>query len=212
MLREFSAGSRISEGSTTNTVTPKSAGEKSSTPDSTMIEAHRTYLNIIAAELLRPDIRSKLSPSDLVQESMIVAYRKFESYRGKSLGELRNWLEGILRRKYCVVMKKYYRTEKSSIYREKSIETLKDASKNWDLPARGEETAASVAEYAEIRELVYAEINRLSADERTVIELKLQHQLTIAEIARRLDISTDCAHKRYQRTIKKLYDRVTQQT
>ena len=212
MLREFSAGSRIAEDSTTSAETPRDAVDNSNMPDSTMIEAHRTYLTIIAAELLRPEIRSKVSPSDLVQDSMIVAYLKFDTYRGKSVSELRNWLEGILRRKYCVVMKKYYRSEKSSIDREKSIETLKDASENWDLPARGEETAASVAEYAEIRELVYAEIDRLSADERTVIELKLRHQLTIEEIARRLDISTDCAHKRYQRTIKKLFDRVVQKT
>jgi RNA polymerase sigma-70 factor (ECF subfamily) len=212
MLREFSAGSRIEEDSTTNAETPRGAVENPNLPDSTMIEAHRTYLTIIAAELLRPEIRSKVSPSDLVQESMIVAYRKFESYRGKSLGELRNWLEGILRRKYCGVMKKYYRTEKSTIHKEKPIETLKAASVNWDLSASSDQTAGSIAEYAEIRELVYSEIDRLSPDERKLIDLKLRHQLTIAEIARRLDISTDCAHKRYQRTIKKLYDRVTQQT
>jgi RNA polymerase sigma factor (sigma-70 family) len=83
---------------------------------------------------------------------------------------------------------------------------------NWDLSASSDQTAGSIAEYAEIRELVYSEIDRLSPDERKLIDLKLRHQLTIAEIARRLDISTDCAHKRYQRTIKKLYDRVTQQT
>src|SRR5262245_28411131 len=61
-----------------------------------LLQLYRNYLTILAATQLDARLRRRMSPSDLVQEAMLGAYRDFDQFRGASERELLAWLRQIL--------------------------------------------------------------------------------------------------------------------
>lgn len=60
------------------------------------LESHRKYLHLLARLYLNPRLRSKLDPSDIVQETLLKASENEGRYRGQSDGERTAWLREIL--------------------------------------------------------------------------------------------------------------------
>ena len=60
------------------------------------LEACRPYLLRVAERHLPGAIRAKVGASDLVQESLLDAHRKWGDYSGSSPDELRAWLYRVL--------------------------------------------------------------------------------------------------------------------
>src|SRR4051812_43409404 len=61
-----------------------------------LLTLYRNYLTILATTQLDARLRRRISPSDLVQEAMLGAYRDFLKFRGSSERELLAWLRQIL--------------------------------------------------------------------------------------------------------------------
>jgi RNA polymerase sigma-70 factor (ECF subfamily) len=61
-----------------------------------LLQLYRNYLSILATTQLNPRMRARVSPSDLVQETMLAAHRDFDHFRGDSEREFLAWLRQIL--------------------------------------------------------------------------------------------------------------------
>src|ERR1043166_6123686 len=61
-----------------------------------LLTLYRNYLTILATTQLDARLRRRMSPSDLVQEAMLGAYRDFGKFRGNTERELLAWLRQIL--------------------------------------------------------------------------------------------------------------------
>src|SRR5436853_6037180 len=61
-----------------------------------LLTLYRNYLTILATTQLDARLRRRISPSDLVQEAMLGAYRDFGKFRGNTERELLAWLRQIL--------------------------------------------------------------------------------------------------------------------
>src|SRR5215470_7096098 len=61
-----------------------------------LLTLYRNYLTILATTQLDARLRRRVSPSDVVQEAMLGAYRDFPKFRGSSERELLAWLRQIL--------------------------------------------------------------------------------------------------------------------
>src|SRR5436190_9018052 len=61
-----------------------------------LLTLYRNYLTILASTQLDARLRRRFSPSDLVQEALLGAYRDFPKFRGTSERELLAWLRQIL--------------------------------------------------------------------------------------------------------------------
>lgn len=170
------------------------------------LNAHRTYLLKVAHDLLKPELRPKVSPSDLVQESIVIAIRKFQSFHGSSPQQLRDWLESILRRKYCNLQRVFYRNARHAIRREVSLDAVRSDQPGWEIPDPHEDDRSNDAnlQIAMIRR----ELRHLTPAENEVFLLRMEQDLPVSEIAVRLGITEACVHKRYQRAIKHLYERL----
>jgi len=172
-------------------------------------ESHRAYLTNLAAVLLCCDMRSRLCPADLVQETLIVAYFKYDRFRGESNDQFRNWLEGILRRKNSEAMRKFRRTGKSGGGKEISYDAVRSIGMEGDPPDPLNEEEENAMRIFEQLELLREEIRKLPAIDQALIEGKLIDDLTIAEIARQIGLSVTNAYQRFGRARKTLKMRLS---
>jgi len=65
----------------------------------TLVYRFHRYLLKIAGERVGPEVGRLVSPSDLVFDTVVSAFRKIDQFRGQTEGEFRAWLKMILIRK-----------------------------------------------------------------------------------------------------------------
>jgi RNA polymerase sigma-70 factor (ECF subfamily) len=85
------------------------------------LERFRSYLRLFAEAGLDRRLRSKLDPSDVVQQTLLQAHQRKDQFRGTSDGELAAWLRRILARNLlgCV---RDYQCCKRDVSRERSLD------------------------------------------------------------------------------------------
>jgi len=88
-----------------------------------VLEGYREYLRLLARARVGQDLRVRLDPSDLVQETLLEAQRDFHQFLGNSEEELAVWLRRILVRN-LVDQLKYHQSQKRDVAREQPLESL----------------------------------------------------------------------------------------
>lgn len=81
----------------------------------------RDYLRLAAARELSSELRAKLSPSDIVQETLTAAQQGLGQFRGESEAELHAWLRRILLNYVTQAHRRYLVGEKRDVRRERSL-------------------------------------------------------------------------------------------
>ncbi|MCA9214108.1 MAG: sigma-70 family RNA polymerase sigma factor [Planctomycetales bacterium] len=61
-----------------------------------LLEAYRNYLRLLARLQLGRMLQIRVSPSDLAQESILVARKAFHGFRGDTEPEMLSWLRSVL--------------------------------------------------------------------------------------------------------------------
>src|SRR5262249_30323652 len=89
--------------------------------DEPRLEAFRAYLRLLARLQVDPRLRRQLDPSDLVQQTMLTAYRSLAQFRGRSDGELAAWLRQILAHQMTHAVRDLTRLRRD-VNRERSLE------------------------------------------------------------------------------------------
>ena len=79
------------------------------------LESCREYLLLMAARGLDADLVAKGGASDLVQDTLLGAYRDFAAFHGSSRDELLAWLRKILHNNLAVHRRRYRGTRKRRI-------------------------------------------------------------------------------------------------
>jgi RNA polymerase sigma-70 factor (ECF subfamily) len=91
------------------------------------LERFRGYLHLLARLHLDPRLRAKLTPSDVVQQTLLQAYQGLAGLRGATDAELAAWLRRILAHNMAHAVRDLGRA-KRDIGRERSLEEAVDAS------------------------------------------------------------------------------------
>jgi RNA polymerase sigma-70 factor (ECF subfamily) len=168
-------------------------------------ESYRDYLRVLARQGLGSRLSGKVDESDVVQETLLQAFRMQDQYRGTSDLERMGWLRKILFHKLCDVHRRYSRG-KRNVAREHSIfETLEHSSICLAHQLRAVD--ASPADQAARKEAALnmaAALEQLPERQREAIEMHYLQGGTFSEVAERMGLNRNQVAGLIRRGLSKL--------
>jgi len=174
-----------------------------------LLQLYRNYLTVLATTQLDARLRKRVSPSDLVQETMLSAYRDFEQFRGNSEPELLAWLRKILINCLYHAYEVHMQAKRRDVRRDVSLE---EVNKVLDrsvvrlahvLADKGASPSACVAQ-RERGVAMADQLAKLRREYRDVIVLRNLQGLSFDEIAVQLGRKTGTVRMQWLRAIEKL--------
>ena len=174
-----------------------------------LTQLYRNYLQIVARVQIDRHLRRRLSPSDLVQETLLKACRNFRQFQGDSEKELLGWLRSILINALRRAVERELKAGKRALRREVSLQdVLADVANSVNhLDQALVCQAPSPSRQAARRELAAVmadQIAGLPPDYRDVLVLRNLEGIAFDEIARRMNRSVGAVRVLWLRALRRL--------
>ncbi len=132
-------------------------------------------------------LQGKLDPSDLVQQTLLQAQRKFDQFRGTSDDELAGWLRQILAN-VVIEQRRHFGRDKRQATREVSIEAaLAESSRRMSRFAAQDPTPSEQLQFDERSLAIAAAMERLPREQLDVLILHYWQEHSIHEISSLLE-------------------------
>ncbi len=166
----------------------------------------RNYLVIAARAQLGTGVQSKLDASDIVQQTLLEAYRDFPKFRGETEAEWVGWLRQILRRNLLNAVRTFRDTEKRAVNKEIRFDPGGDADRSnavGQLAANDDSPSGAVIR-KENEMLIADALTQLSPDHQQVIVLRNLQKLPFDEIATQMNRSRPATQMLWMRAMEKL--------
>jgi RNA polymerase sigma-70 factor (ECF subfamily) len=160
-----------------------------------LFETCRNYLLMVANRELDPELQAKGGGSDLVQETFLDAQRDFGGFRGRTEGDLLNWLRAILQHNLANFRRRYHATDRRAVTREVPLDDTRAPLAD-DVP-----TPSGVALAREQVQLLESALGRLPVQYQQVIRLRHQEHRAFEDIGSRLGRSADACRQLWIRAI-----------
>jgi RNA polymerase sigma-70 factor, ECF subfamily len=174
-----------------------------------LLQQYRNYLMVLASTQLETRLQPRVSPSDVVQETMLRAHKNFGQFRGASEAELLGWLRQILVNNLAKFVEQHMLAARRDVRREVSIERLGKALEQSTvqlaalLPAESKSPSMAVQQREEAVQLA-DRLAQLPADYRDVLMLRNLQSLPFEEVAERMGRSVGATRMLWLRAIERL--------
>lgn len=166
-----------------------------------LLDGCRQYLLLTANRRLDPELRGKIGPSDMVQETLHEAQRDFEDFQGLSEEELLAWLRRILLNNLADVRRRYRTAGRRQISREVAFRDVLSA----ELLTVESDSPQSYAIAREEDAALKRALDQLAEPGRKVIQWRNYERCSFEEIGQRLGRSAEAARKVWVRTLGQLH-------
>jgi RNA polymerase sigma-70 factor (ECF subfamily) len=174
-----------------------------------LLQLYRNYLTVLATTQIERRLRARLSPSDVVQETMLRAHKNFGQFRGASEPELVGWLRQILVNNLAKFVEQHVLAARRDVRREVSIERLGAALERSTiqlaalLPAESKSPSMAVQQREEA--VVLADrLSQLPEDYREVLLLRNLQGMPFEEVAQQMERSVGAVRMLWLRAIERL--------
>ena len=170
-----------------------------------LLESFRAYLRLLARLHLSPQLRGKLEPSDVVQQTLLQAYQALDQFRGRSKAECAAWLRQILARNLGQAVRDFGRA-KRDLAREQSLQAALDASSaRLDAWLAADQSSPSQrAERGEQALRLAQALEKLPEAQREALVLQHWQGLSLQEIGEHLGRSPEAVAGLIKRGLKQL--------
>jgi RNA polymerase sigma-70 factor (ECF subfamily) len=169
----------------------------------------RPRLRQMIAVRLDPQLAVRADASDVVQEALMEASRRFPEYTRKRPVPFYLWLRQLACQRLTDLYRRHLRARRRSVYAEEAM-----------LPPLPDQSAMSLAnvlvasgtapsqrmQRQEKRNMVRAALDRLAPADREVLVLRHLEQLSTREVAAILDVSEPAVRYRHRRALERLAD------
>jgi RNA polymerase sigma-70 factor (ECF subfamily) len=171
-----------------------------------LLQQYRNYLMVLAATQIERRLQPRVSPSDVVQETMLRAHKNFRQFRGTTELELLAWLRQILVNNLAKFVEHHMLAARRDVRREVSIERLGERLEQSTvqlaalLPTDSKSPSMAVQQREEAV-LLADRLAELPADYREVLVLRNLQGLSFEEIALQMDRSIGATRMLWLRAI-----------
>jgi RNA polymerase sigma-70 factor (ECF subfamily) len=158
-----------------------------------LFERYRHYLRILAETQMGRQLRAKCDPSDLVQQTLLEAYRDFAGFQGRQEGDLLAWLRRILAHNLFNEARRFAAQQRDAA-REVSLEQIQVGLDRSSVAlgcclAADTPAPSQIASQREAAVHLADTLARLPADYQTVLLLRVFEGLPAEEVAQRMNRS-----------------------
>lgn len=184
-------------------------GDSTGDPSADSFEGYRNYLRALARSYLGARLRSKLDASDVVQQTLLEAYRDRGDLRARTAGEKRSWLRKILDRNLANVVRDLHAQKRDVSLEVRLEDGLSDSSdrlEGW-LGDRQDSPSAQAMQAERLLALTRA-LEELPEDQQLVIVLRYFEGWPLDRIGEHLDRSVGAVAALVYRGIVKLRARL----
>jgi RNA polymerase sigma-70 factor (ECF subfamily) len=159
-----------------------------------IFESYRDYLLLIANREEPRDLRPKVAPSDLVQDTFVEAKRDLDLFRGTTAEQFRGWLQMILLHNAADATKQYRDTAMRQLGLEISLDDYGEQEIGLDRTVAEGSPGSQVVASDELERLETA-LGKMTPELRRVVELRNLQGCTFAEIEQRIKVSRHTVRK-----------------
>jgi RNA polymerase sigma-70 factor (ECF subfamily) len=165
----------------------------------------RPWLKMVAERELPASLRGRIEASDIVQQTLLAAWRGAADFRGATQQERLAWLRVILRRVILQQGRSRFATQKRGGRGERlQSELERTCSRELEFAAGAAPTPQEQVATNESSLRLAQAIERLSPDEQTLIHLRHFEHRSHEEIAQQLGCSPAAVRMQWVRTLRRL--------
>lgn len=174
-----------------------------------LLQHYRNYLMLVATTQIEKRLQSRISPSDIVQETMLRAHRHFAQFQGDTEREFLAWLRQISVTNLARFVEQHMLAAKRDVRREVSIEqfgaALDESAARFSMILRADgESPSALAQHREEAVVLADRLASLPTRYREIFVMRNIQGLSFEEAAARLDRSVAATRMLWLRAIEKL--------
>jgi RNA polymerase sigma-70 factor (ECF subfamily) len=176
-----------------------------------LLVRHRARLRKMVGARLNRRVSARVDPSDVVQETLLIAHRRLPEFLQEAVVPFEVWLRQLAREQLIVVNRKHLVAGKRSVAREASPDVLlSDDSVTMLVDRLFHSDASPHARVvkAELRARVQEALAELSENDRELLLLRYVEQLPNDEIMQLLGLGESALKMRHLRALERLRDKV----
>lgn len=172
-----------------------------------LFDRHRARLAQMVQTRMDPRVRGRIDPSDVIQETLVAASQKIESYLVEQPLPFYPWLRQIAWEKLVHLHDRHLRAQKRSVAREQTLRADISDESVLQLAERfvgGTSSPSAAALRQELGMRVRQALNALPEADREVLLMRYLEQLSSKEIAVIMGTSESAINMRHMRCLERM--------
>lgn len=175
-----------------------------------LFASYQHYLRILARNGLSRRVQTRVTISDVIQETFLHAFESFDRFRGRTTGEFVAWIRSILVSRIADAHEKHLATAKRDVRRETSLQTIDDDVSRSAVRLERiavnhmQRSPGSIVSHQELSVVVADAIAALPKDYQTVIAMRHFDELPFDEIAAAMQRTSGAVRMVWLRAIQQM--------
>jgi RNA polymerase sigma-70 factor (ECF subfamily) len=173
-----------------------------------LMAGYRHYIHRVVDLRIDPELRPRVDPSDVVQETQLLASQRIEDFISSRPISFRLWLRGLALEQLLILRRRHVGAKKRSLTGELR---LTDQSSMMLARRLFADRPSQALQRKELVEQVRRSVSELSEQDREIMLLRHIEELSNTEVAELLAIKESAASRRYGRALIRLRDKFVEQ-
>ncbi len=172
-----------------------------------LLDRHREAVRRMIDLRMDPVLKRRVDASDLVQDVLIQANRRLDSFLENPIMPFHLWLRQMAKDRLIDAHRRHRRAARRTMDREQPLAIAANNESSIDLLTQlqdQEMTPATAATWNELQRRFHTACDKLDPTEQEIVLMRHFEQLTNGEAATALEISPQAASMRYLRAMRRL--------